>query len=228
MKSILNKNKYRNYNSTDWSNCTDDTTNMTSCSDSYSSDCSYDSCKSSCDYNKSDSDSNSSNSSNKCDDLCDSDSLECSRDCGMKYSHTPVGIWNLIFNYDSTMIQNRPSQLVLNEDGTFNNFASPDLNNNPFPVLLTPGVGIWKETHHGLKLEGTHIGYKQEDGNPEVYYTVHIKTKLHRKGTRMKFHGKAVPRSIDDPRMCKRSDLHSVCFTGCGVKILTPKNCLKE
>ena len=92
-------------------------------------------------------------------------------------------------------------------------------------MLLTPGVGVWKL--HGdnkIRLQGTHIGYKLQNGNPEVYYSVHIKSKVHRHGTRMSFHGEAIPHDIKDPTLCTPASeaFKTVCFTGCGVKLLNP------
>jgi len=155
----------------------------------------------------------------------------CYDDCRLEYSHTPIGVWNLVFQYETntsnntttTMEMERPSQLLLNGDCTFTNNSTPDLKNNPFGVLLSTGVGVWQQTgDRKLKLEATHIGYKASDGSPTVYYKVYITMKLNRKRTKVRFCGQAVPKNLDDPSLCTETDGAIICFGGHGYKVLEP------
>lgn len=158
----------------------------------------------------------------------------CDDDCGLKYSHTPVGVWNLVFQYETmttgtattASTLERPTQLLLNADGTFTNHSTPDLKNNPFMELLSTGVGVWhEEGDRKLKLEATHIGYKASDGSPVVYYKVHITMKLNRKHTKARFCGHAAPKDLKDPTLCTSTTGPVVCFSGSGYKVLEPKKC---
>lgn len=157
---------------------------------------------------------------------------QCSDDC-IKHSDTPVGVWNLIFQYENVTTTattttdttlERPSQLLMNEGGTFSNHSSPDLNNNPFGDLLTTGVGVWHAVgERKLKLEATHIAYKASNGSPTTYYKVYIIMKLNRRGTKSRFYGQAVPKDLIDTVLCTDSSLPVICFNGCGYKVLEPK-----
>ena len=157
----------------------------------------------------------------------------CKDDCGLKYSHTPVGVWNLIFQYETmtstnattTTTLDRPPQLLLNSGGTYTGNSTPDLKNNPFGVLLSTGVGVWNIIgERKVKLEATHIGYKASDGSPSVYYKIHITMKLNKRGTKARFCGQAIPKNIDDPSLCTNTNGTVVCFSGHGYKVLEPKN----
>ena len=152
----------------------------------------------------------------------------CKDDCELKHSNTPVGVWNMIFQYeimgsttDTTL--DRPIQLLLNAGGTYTGNSTPDLKNNPFGLLLSTGVGVWhEEGERKLKLEGTNIGYKASDGSPSVYYKVHIIMKLNRRRTKSRFCGQAVPKNIDDPSLCTDTNGTVVSFSGHGYKVLEP------
>ena len=132
-----------------------------------------------------------------------------------------------MFKYDdnttSRTTEEVPVQLLLQEGGTFSNFTSPDLTNNPFTVLLTPGVGVWEmDGERKLKLKGTHIGYKPSDGKPESYLKFLIHMKLSKRATKVRFCGEVVEFDISDPSLCCRTDKCPICFTGFGFKVLEP------
>lgn len=156
----------------------------------------------------------------------------CSDDCGIKCSETPIGVWNLVFEYETTTTTSnttsttlqRPSQLLLNEGGTFTNTSTPDLKNNPFGDLLSTGVGVWKEVgDRKLKLDGSHIAYKASDGSPVAYYRVHIVMKANHRGNRARFRGCAEPKMLSDPTLCSdMTSLPTIHFSGCADKILEP------
>ena len=138
-------------------------------------------------------------------------------------STSPIGVWNLSTDYHEKTIEKRPSQLVLNADGTFNIFSAPDIGNNPFHHLLTPIVGIWESINdRKIKLKGSCIGYRQEDGNPEVYYSFHINMKLNNCKSQAKYCGKAYYDSMDDTRSCHTTS-ETFMFEGCGYQILESK-----
>lgn len=166
---------------------------------------------------------------------CHRRSDSCERRCGLECSDTPVGVWNMVFEYDpstastttttaTTTMIDRPTQLLLNEGGTFTNYSAPDLTNTPFgPNHLTTGVGVWnKHGERKLKLEGTHIAFKTSDGSPQLYYLVHIKMKLNHRGTKAIVEGRAVPKDLSDPKLCTDSTMSDVYFTGYGYKVLEP------
>lgn len=173
-----------------------------------------------------------------CTDDCRDTTKDCSDDCGLKHSTTPVGVWNLIFEYEpvtsstssntastttsTTLI--RPTQLLVNVGGTFSNTSTPDLKNNPIMELLSTGVGVWRETgERKLKLVGTNIAYKASDGSPVSYYKFEILMKLNRSGTKALFCGHAVPKDLSDPKLC--TDLTNgitAYFSGRGYKVLQP------
>ncbi len=213
--------------------------------------------------------------------------------CGIKHSNTPVGVWNLLYYYDTNLPMNnttssivggsttmnncntncrstdhtnchsmnynnmnynnmnnttynnmnqtmnqtmnntmnmnqtmnleRPSQLLLNAGGTFINAATPDLNNNPFGALLSLGMGVWREMgNRKLRLDESHIAYRASNGAPTVYYRVQIIMKLSRSGTKARFHGRAIPKNLDDPTLCSDTDGTTFCFSGHGYKVLEP------
>ena len=200
-----------------------------------------------------------------CDDRC-----RRNKRCGLKHSSTPVGVWNLLYQYDTdlttssttttqtnchpnnchpnnchhqnnchtqnntvnntvnntmnqTMNIERPTQLLLNAGGTFINATTPDLNNNPFGALLSLGMGVWREMgNRKLRLDETHIAYRASNGAPTVYYRVEIIMKLSRSGTKARFHGRAIPKNLDDPTLCSDTDGTTFCFSGCGYKVLEP------
>ena len=162
---------------------------------------------------------------------CHKRKRHCKNDCGLKCSGTLVGVWNLIFQFESTTSTSsttldQPTQLLLNEGGTFTNHSTPDLKNNPFNALLTTRVGVWHPAgDRKLKLESTTIAYKASDGSPILYYKVHITMKFNHKGTRARFCGKAVPKSLDDPTLCTDASAPVICFSGCGWKVLEPRKC---
>ena len=169
------------------------------------------------------------------DDSCDGKKKRqhrrnCDDECGLKHSNTPVGVWNLVFQFETTTnassTLDRPTQLLLHADGTFTNHSTPDLKNNPFNELLSPGIGVWHEIGgRKLKLESTNIGYKASDGSPMVYYKNHITMKLNRRGTKSHFWGEAVPKDLTDPCLCTDTSGAVVCFSGCGCKVLEPRKC---
>lgn len=163
------------------------------------------------------------------------------RRCGLRFSNTPVGVWNLLYQYDITspsMVTTsstttvsgttgttveRPTQLLLNEGGTFINATTPDLNNNPFGALLSLGMGVWREIdNRKLRLDETHVAFRASNGSPTVYYRVEIIMKLSRSGTQARFFGRAVPKDITDPTLCTDTDGQTFCFSGCGYKVLEP------
>ena len=194
--------------------------------DSYRSDRSYYSDYSDYDRsNYSDRDRSYSNCDKK--KRCDRKS-SYSYDCGLKYSKTPIGVWNMVYSCDNacttTGTMEWLNQLLLNGDETVTSFSAPDVGHNPFPCSLTPGVGIWKNRDKKLKLELTHIGYRCSDGAAQAYYKVYITMKMNNKGTRARFRGEACPFDISDPTLCTPADHPSLCFSGCAVKVLEP-NC---
>lgn len=152
-----------------------------------------------------------------------------SYDCGLKHSNTPVGVWNMIFSCDNacttTGTMEWINQLMMNGDETATSYPVPDVGNNPFPFLLTPGLGVWKHHERKIKMEFAHIGQRHSDGSPQVYYRVRITMKLNSKGTRSRFRGEACAFDISDPTMCCPADQPSLCFEGCAVKVLEPGYC---
>lgn len=161
---------------------------------------------------------------------------DCKDDCGLKHSNTPVGVWNLIFEYEpvtsgsatsttsTTTTLIRPTQLLVNAGGTFSNTSTPDLKNNHIMELLSTGVGVWRETgERKLKLVGTNIAYKASDGSPVSYYRFEILMKLNRSGTKALFCGHAVPKDLSDPKLCTDvTNAVTAYFSGRGYKILEP------
>ena len=115
------------------------------------------------------------------------------------------------------------NQLMMNGDETASSYAAPDVGNNPFPCSLSPGLGVWKHQDRKIRLDMTHIGYRCSDGNPQVYYRVHITMKLNSKGTKARFRGEACPYDISDPTMCCPADAPALCFQGHAVKVLEPR-----
>ena len=155
---------------------------------------------------------------------------DCSYDCGIKYSETPVGVWNFVYGCDTACTTDGTmewiNQVLLNADGTITVYSAPDVGNNPYPCMLTPGIGVWKE--HGdckIKVEITNIAYRCADGASQAYYRTHMVLKLNRKGTRLRFCGESCPYDLKDPKMCTPVDQPSLCFNGHGVKVLEPKKC---
>lgn len=171
----------------------------------------------------------SSRNSSDCDRSysCSYDNNSCDYNCGLKYSKTPIGVWNMIYSCDNacttTGTMEWLNQLLLNGDETATAYSAPDVGNNPFPCSLSTGVGVWRHQDRKMKLEMTHIGYRCSDGNPQVYYRVRITMKLNHKGTRAKFRGEACPYDISDPTMCCPADASPICFEGYAVKVLEPK-----
>lgn len=162
---------------------------------------------------------------------CDSKkrrSSDCSSyDCGIKYSESPVGVWNFVYGCDTacttTGTMEWINQVMMNGDGTVTVYSAPDVGTNPYPCMLTPGLGVWKE--HGdrkIKVELTNIAYRCGDGATQAYYRTHIVLKLNRKGTRLRFCGESCPYDISDPKMCTPVDAPSLCFSGHGTKVLQP------
>lgn len=158
------------------------------------------------------------------DESCTKDS--CSYDCGLKYSSTPIGVWNMIFSCENacttTGTMEWINQLMLNGDETASSYSIPDVGHSPFPHLLSTGLGVWKHNDRKIKLELSHIGYRHSDGNPQGYYRVKIIMKLNNKGTKARFRGEACLFDISDPTMCSPADSPALCFEGCGVKVLEP------
>ena len=154
---------------------------------------------------------------------------DCSYDCGIKYSETPIGVWNLVYSCEdvcttTTGTMEWINQLMLNGDGTVTVYSAPDVGTNPYPCLLTPGIGVWNE--HGerkIKMELTNIGYRCSDGAAQAYYRTHILLKLNRKGNKLRFRGESCPYDLKDPTMCTPLDHPSLCFSGHGTKVLEPK-----
>lgn len=152
---------------------------------------------------------------------------DCSYDCGIKNAKTPVGVWNLVYSCDDACTTTGTmawiNQLLLNGDKTLNSFTAPDLTNDPFPYLLTPGSGVWEIINERkYKLHITHIGYRSSDGCPQVYYKVRIVCKLNHKGTKLRFCGEAQSYDLCDPTMCTITDEASIYFSGHGAKVLEP------
>ena len=166
-------------------------------------------------------------------DSCDrkrrhSRSNSCDYKCGLKRATTAVGIWNLEYNCNNgcttTGTMQWINQLMLNGDKTLNNFTVPDLTNNPFPYLLTPGVGVWDIVNDKkYKVHVTHVGYRSSDGSPQVYYKVRMTFKLNKKGNRLRFCGEAQSYDITDPTMCSPTTEDPICFDGCGTKVMEPE-----
>jgi hypothetical protein len=150
----------------------------------------------------------------------------CSYDCGLKYSNTPVGVWNMIYTADNVATTTGTiewiNQFLLNGDETVNSFGAPDVGNNPIPHSLSSGLGIWKNHERKIKMELTHIGYLSSDGSPKVYYRIYITMKLNNKRTKARFRGEACSFDISDPTMCTPSDIPPLCFQGNAVKVLEP------
>lgn len=189
----------------------------------------YSDCSDNSSYDKS-SYSTRCETESKCDtSRCDDSRYDsCYDDCGLRSSCTPVGVWNLVYSCDNacTTTGNMEwlNQLVLNGDKTLNLFSVPDLVNNPFPCILTPGAGVWEMVRERkYKLEVAHIGYRTSNGAPSAYYKVWITMKFNRKGTKAKFCGRAQAFDLSDPKMCCPTDADPICFTGYACKILEPK-----
>ena len=164
---------------------------------------------------------------------CDSrsyDSRDCGRDCGLKESKTPVGVWNLVYTCDNACTTTGSmewlNQLLLNGDKTLNNFIPPDVCNNPFNgVLPTTGSGVWEMVGpRKFKLEIVHIAYRVSDGCAQAYVKVKLVMKLSRRGTRARFCGNARIFDLCDPKMCYPADADPIYFTGHGAKVLEPRD----
>ncbi len=156
---------------------------------------------------------------------------DCKFDCGLKFSETLVGVWNLVYSCDNacttTGTMEWLNQLMLNGDNTLNIFIPPDVTNNPFgSLILTTGAGVWKQvSDRKLKFEVAHIAYRTSDGCPQAYVKSHIIFKLNRKRTRARFCGEACFLDLKDPSMCTPTDRAPVCFSGHGTKVLEPRGC---
>ena len=156
---------------------------------------------------------------------------DCSFDCGLKFSETLVGVWNLVYSCDNACTTTGTlewlNQLMLNGDNTLNIFIPPDVTNNPFgSLILTTGAGVWKQvSDRKLKFEVVHIAYRSSDGCPQFYIKSHITFKLNRKRTRARFCGEACFLDLKDPSMCTPTDRAPVCFSGHATKVLEPRGC---
>ncbi len=164
------------------------------------------------------------------DNSCENDSKSyknsCSYDCGLKYSNTPVGVWNMLYSCEEACTTTGTlewiNQFLLNADETVTSFSIPDVSKNPFPSILSTGLGVWKSSDRKIRLELTHIGYRSSDGSPQTYYRIYIVMKLNTKRTKARFRGEACAFDITDPTMCTPADVAPVCFEGHAVKVLEP------